>query len=96
MYTILRLTCLLCLFEKFGIVTNQNQKELLNKRSEVLGKCHNVNNFLLKNYTSNDSRLYIVSSLNVFMHFASVVYLKNFLFSRGTGFKFQPGMKISM
>ena len=48
--------CLLCLYEKLEIVTYQNQKELLNKRSELLCKCHHANKFLLKNYTGNDFR----------------------------------------
>ena len=48
--------CLLCLYEKLEIVTYQNQKELLNKRSELLCKCHHANKFILKNYTGNDFR----------------------------------------
>ena len=47
---------LLCLYEKLEIVTYQNQKELLNKRSELLCKCRHANKFLLKNYTGNDFR----------------------------------------
>ena len=47
---------LLCLYEKLEIVTLQNQKELLNKRSELLCKCSHANKFLLKNYTGNDFR----------------------------------------
>ena len=48
--------CLLCLYEKLEIATYQNQKELLNKRSEILCKCRHDNKFFLKNYTSNDLR----------------------------------------
>ena len=49
--------CLLCLYEKLEIVNYQNQKELLNKRSELLcNKCRHANKFLLKNYTGNDFR----------------------------------------
>ena len=48
--------CLLCLYEKLEIVTYQNQKELFNKRSELLCKCRHANRFLLKNYTGNDFR----------------------------------------
>ena len=47
---------LLCLYEKLEIVTYQNQKELLKKRFEHLCKCHQANNFLLKNYIGNDFR----------------------------------------
>ena len=47
---------LLCLYEKLEIVTYQNQKELLNKRTEILYKCCHANKLLLKNYTSNDFR----------------------------------------
>ena len=35
--------CLLCLYEKLEIVTYQNQKEPLKKRSELLCKCPYVN-----------------------------------------------------
>ena len=48
--------CPLCLYEKLEIVTYQKQKELLNKRSELLCKCRHANKFLLKNYTGNDFR----------------------------------------
>ena len=48
--------CLLRLYQKLEIVTYQNQKELLNKRSELLCKCRRANKFLLKNYTGNDFR----------------------------------------
>ena len=34
----------------------EDQKELFNKRFELLCKCHHVNKFLLKNYTRNDFR----------------------------------------
>ena len=47
---------LLCLYQKLAIVTLQNQKELSNKRSELLCKCSHANKFLLKNYTGNDFR----------------------------------------
>ena len=46
--------CLLCWYEKLEIVTYQNQKELLNKRCELLCICCNPNMFLLKNHTGND------------------------------------------
>ena len=45
--------CLLCWYEKLEIVTYQNQKELLNKRCELLCICCHPNKFLLKNYTGN-------------------------------------------
>ena len=48
--------CLLCLYEKLRIATYQNQKELLNKTSELLCKCNHGHKFLLKNYTGNDFR----------------------------------------
>ena len=54
---------LLCFYEKLEIVTYQNQKELLKKRSEFLCKCHQDNKFLLRNNTGNDFRkLAILSS----------------------------------
>ena len=48
--------CLLCLYEKLEIVTHHNQKELFNKRSELLCKCLHANRFLLKNCNSNKFR----------------------------------------
>ena len=47
---------LLGLYEKLEIITYQNQKELLNKRSELLCKCRYATKFLLKSYTGNDFR----------------------------------------
>ena len=44
----------LCLHEKFEIVNYPNQKELLNKRSELISKCHHANKYLLANCKSND------------------------------------------
>ena len=44
----------MALKKKLEIATYQNQKELLNKKFELLCKCRNVNKFLLKNYTGND------------------------------------------
>ena len=49
-----QLKYLLCLYEKLEIVTYQNQKEHLNKRSELLCKCRHASKFVLKNYTGND------------------------------------------
>ena len=40
--------CLLCWYEKLKIVTYQNQKKLLNKRSELLCKSGYANKFLFK------------------------------------------------
>ena len=41
--------CPLCLHEKLAIVTHENEKELLNKRNEIISTCRHVNKFLLKN-----------------------------------------------
>ena len=41
--------CLLCLQEKFEILSYKKQGELLNKRSELVAKCRHQNKFLLKN-----------------------------------------------
>ena len=41
--------CPLCLHEKLAIVTYENEKELLNKRNEIISTCRHVNKFLLKN-----------------------------------------------
>ena len=41
--------CLLCLNEKLLIAIYLDQKQLLNKRSELIGKCRHENKFLLIN-----------------------------------------------
>ena len=46
--------CQFCLQEKFEFLNYPNPNELLNKRSEFISKCRNVNKFLLSNYKSND------------------------------------------
>ena len=46
--------CRLCLQEKFEILSYPNPDELLNKRSELVSKCHHMNKFLLANYKVND------------------------------------------
>ena len=42
--------CNLCLQEKIEIIEYPDQKNLLNKRSELINKCRHENKFLLKNY----------------------------------------------
>ena len=46
--------CLLSLTEKMLIAIYENPEQLLNKRSELIGKCRHDNKFLLTNYKSND------------------------------------------
>ena len=46
--------CMLCLHEKFEILTFSNQDELLNKRSEFVSKYCHINKYLLSNYKVND------------------------------------------
>ena len=46
--------CLMCSYEKLEIVSYQNQKELLDKRSELLCKCRHASKSFLKNNTDND------------------------------------------
>ena len=41
--------CLLCLNEKLLIANYPDQKQLLNKRSELIAKCRHENKFLLIN-----------------------------------------------
>ena len=48
--------CFMYLYEKLAIITYQNQKELLNKTSELFCKCRHANKFLIKNYSGNDFR----------------------------------------
>ena len=44
----------LCLHEKLVIALYPNSEELLNKRSEMVSICRNLNKFLLINFNSND------------------------------------------
>ena len=46
--------CLLCLHEKFEVISYPSQDELLNKRSELISKCCHVKKYLLSNSKSND------------------------------------------
>ena len=43
------LKCKLCLMEKYWIIKNLNNPNLLNKRSELINKCRHQNKILLKN-----------------------------------------------
>lgn len=45
--------CLLCLNGKVAILLYPEPGELLNKRTEVITKCHCQNKFLLKNFNSH-------------------------------------------
>ena len=47
-------SCKLCLYEKYSILNYPVQKELLNKRSELIQKCCHQISFLLANYKSKD------------------------------------------
>ena len=46
--------CQLYLLEKFEIANYPNPNESLNKRPELISKCHHINKFLLSNYKSNN------------------------------------------
>ena len=46
--------CLLCLHEKLTIALYPNPENLLNKRSEMISKCHHLIKFLLMNFNSSN------------------------------------------
>ena len=46
--------CLLCLHKKLAIALCPNPEELLNKRSEMISKCHHLNKFILMNFNLDD------------------------------------------
>ena len=54
-YTNISKRCLLCLNDKLLSATYPDQKQLLNKRSELIAKCRHENKFLLMNYKTNES-----------------------------------------
>ena len=43
------LNCKLCFMEKYWIIKDINNPDLLNKKSELINKCRHVNKILLKN-----------------------------------------------
>ena len=54
LYSNISKKCQLCLQEKLRIITYENTKELLNKRSELISKCRHERNYLLMNFKSKD------------------------------------------
>ena len=46
--------CMLSLHGKFESLTNPNQYQILNKRSELVCKCGHINEYLLSSYKAND------------------------------------------
>ena len=46
--------CMLSLHGKFENLTNPNQYQILNKRSELVCKCGHINEYLLSSYKAND------------------------------------------
>ena len=46
--------CFLCLHEKLVISLYQEPDDLLNRRREMISKCHHQNKFLLMNFNSNN------------------------------------------
>ena len=54
-YSNIMKSCMLCIHEKFEILTYPNQDELLNKRFELVFKCRHINKkYLLSNYKADD------------------------------------------
>ena len=53
-YSNITKSCSLCLYEKLAIISYPYPDELLNRRSELVTKCRNENEFLLKIFNSND------------------------------------------
>ena len=47
--------CKLCLTEKFDIIESLDNKNLLNKKSELVSKCRHQNKLLLCNLKKNNS-----------------------------------------
>ena len=61
-------SCMLCLHEKFEIMTHPNQDEVLNKRSELVSKYRHIK-YLLCNCAANDGHSVSYISHN------SIIYL---------------------
>ena len=75
LYSNISKKCLLRLYQKLEIVTYQNQKKLLNKKSDLFCKCRHASKFHL-NYTGNDFRqLAILSSRKKLIVYVPIYYL---------------------
>ena len=61
--------CILCLQEKFEIITHLDQENLLNKKSELISKCRHENKLLLKIKKTNDQSKIILILKNSFYDF---------------------------
>ena len=59
----------LCLQEKIEILNYPNTNDTLNKRSELISKCHHVNKFLLSSYKSKDYTFWKMSHQKYIMIF---------------------------
>ena len=59
----------LCLQEKIEILNYPNPNDTLNKRSELISKCHHVNKFLLSSYKSKDYTFWKMSHQKYIMIF---------------------------
>ena len=53
-YSNITKSCMLCLHEKFEILTYLSQDELLSKRSELVSKGCHIYKYLLSSYKAND------------------------------------------
>lgn len=68
-----------CLHEKLAIAWYPNPEELLNQRSEIICKCHDLNKFLLINFSSNHSVINSISNVLLFnwWNLFNIVWMKS-------------------
>ena len=50
--------CVNCLTEKLWIINQINDNNILNKKSELINKCRNLNKFLLKHVQKKQKQFY--------------------------------------
>ena len=68
-YSNITKSCIVCLHQKFEILTYSNQDGLLSKRSELVSKCCHINKYLLSNQIQQLSNYCPTSFKDQFTHF---------------------------
>ena len=82
-YLNISMLCLLCLNEKSLIATYPDQKQLLNKWSELIAKCWHKNKFLLINYKANNlfKRLFL-KSVSYILAYIQIFSRENYFYRK--------------
>ena len=79
-YSNITKSCMLCLHEKFEILTYPNQDELLNKRSELASKCRHVSKYPLSNYKANNVYIVYITIMYIIMYIYMLTYYISYIY----------------